>query len=46
MVLGHLRDRELRQMWKVIHEGCNSPAAKELKERRLWSNPPILVQVL
>ncbi|CAE7503252.1 unnamed protein product [Symbiodinium natans] len=33
MVLGHLRDRELRQMWKVVNEPCNSPAAQEIKER-------------
>ena len=35
MVLGHLRDRELRQMWKVVNEPCNSPAAQEIKERFL-----------
>lgn len=36
MVLGHLRDRELRQMWKVVsdQESSNtSPAAAELKHR-------------
>ena len=39
MVLGHLRDRELRQMWKVVsdQESSNtSPAAAELKHRLSW----------
>ena len=35
MVLGHLRDRELRQMWKVVHESSSSLAAKELREQQL-----------
>lgn len=36
MVLGHLRDRELRQMWKVVSDqesASTSPAAAELKHR-------------
>ena len=39
MVLGHLRDRELRQMWKAVSDQestSTSPAAAELKHRLHW----------